>query len=141
METMYAQNKTTTGTPKFKPPKLTTSLGPLKDTIVNIPVQQAEIVIGLPLKIYDAKKVEYTVSSYNFLYRKKVVTEDEQTGKVSPASSMTSNIFKTTPLPGIWVNTIKEQVKSGEELFFFDVIAKDPQGRVMYAPNLKIHVQ
>jgi hypothetical protein len=44
-------------------------------------------------------------------------------------------------MPAIWVTQIKEQVNKGEELYFFDVIAKDAQGRVMYAPNLKIITQ
>ncbi len=125
---------------KFKAPKLYTSLGSFKDS-VNITVEEAENIIALPLKIYDDKKITYTVSSYQFLYRKKGVTEDEKTGKVSPATSMSSSRFKESPLPEIWVSTIREQVKSGEELYFFDVIAKDAQGRVMYAPNLKIMVK
>ena len=39
------------------------------------------------------------------------------------------------------LNKIKEQLKSGEELYFFDVIAKDTLGRVMYASSLKILIQ
>jgi len=127
-------------TQKFKPPKLYTYLGAVKDS-VTIPVDVAENIIGLPLKIYDDKKTEYTVSSYQFLYKKRTVTEDEQTGKVSPATSMVSDRFTVTPLPPVWVTQIKEQVNKGEELYFFDVIAKDAQGRVMYAPNLKIITQ
>lgn len=131
------ERKTTTSNPKFKPPKLTCFLGAFSDS-VNIPTSEAETLIALPLKIYDSKKVEYTISSYNFLYRRKVVTEDEQTGKVSPASSMSAGIFKQTPLPALWIEQVRENLKPGEELFFFDIIAKDSQGRVMYASNLKI---
>jgi hypothetical protein len=129
--------KPVTSTQKFKPPKLYTYLGSYKDS-VSIPVEVAENIIASPLKIYDDKKVEYKVSSYQFLYRKNTVTEDEQSGKVSPASSLVSDRFTATPLPALWVDQVKEQVKPGEELYFFDVIAKDAQGRVMYAPNLKI---
>lgn len=127
-------------TQKFKPPKLHTFLGAIKDS-ATIPVDVAENIIGLPLKIYDDKRTEYTVSSYQFLYKKRTVTEDEKTGQVSPSSSMVSDRFTATPLPEIWINQIKEQVNKGEELYFFDVIAKDAQGRVMYASNLKIITQ
>jgi len=135
-----AQKTTKPAAQKFKPPVLITVLGNYKDS-VSIGVEDAEKIIALPLKIYDANKTAYTVSSYNFLYRRRVVTEDEKTGKVSPASSMSSSMFTTTPLPALWVDQVREKLKPGEELFFFDVVAKDPQGRVMYAPNLKILTQ
>ena len=125
---------------KYKVPKLYTQLGSLRDS-VSISVSEAENIIGQALKISDDKKGVYTVSSYQFLYRKRGVTENEETGKVSPITSIVSSRFKVSPLPGTWINQVKETVKPGEELFFFDVIAKDVQGRVMYAPNLKIMVK
>ncbi len=132
--------KTATVTQKFKPLKLTTQIGTYKDSI-SVPVAVAEILISQPIKVFDENKTELMVSSYQFLYRKRGVTEDEQTGKISPASSVSSDRFKVTPLPGLWINTIKEQLKTGEELYFFDIIAKDAKGRVMYASNLKIMIQ
>ena len=125
---------------KYKVPKLFTQIGGLRDS-VSIPVSEAENIIGQPLKIFDDKKGVYTISSYQFLYRKRGVTENEETGKVTPITSIVSSLFKITPLPDTWLTQVREQVKPGEELFFFDVIAKDAQGRVMYAPNLKIMVK
>ena len=125
---------------KYKVPKLFTQLGGFRDS-VNISVQEAENIIGQPLKIFDDKKGVYTISSYQFLYRKKGVTENEETGKVTPTTNIVSSRFKLTPLPDTWTTQVREQVKPGEEFYFFDVIAKDAQGRVMYAPNLKIMVK
>lgn len=125
---------------KYKVPKLFTQIGGLRDS-VSIPVSEAENIIGQPLKIFDDKKGVYTISSYQFLYRKRGVTENEETGKVTPITSIVSSLFKITPLPDTWLTQVREQVKPGEELFFFDVIAKDALGRVMYAPNLKIMVR
>lgn len=124
---------------KFKPPKLFTQMGGLRDS-VTLKVPEAENIINQPLKIFDDKKGLYTISSYQFLYRRKVVTEDEATGKAIPTSSTVAGTFKVTPMPEIWVNSVKEQVRPGEELYFFDIIAKDAQGRVMYAPDFKIKV-
>jgi hypothetical protein len=124
---------------KFKPPKLFTQMGGFRDS-VTLSVAEAENIINQPLKIFDDKKGLYTISSYQFLYRRKVVTEDETTGKAIPTSSMVASTFKVTPMPEIWVNSVKEQVRPGEELYFFDIIAKDAQGRVMYAPDFKIKV-
>jgi hypothetical protein len=125
---------------KYKVPTLYTQLGGLRDS-VSIPVSEAENLIGKPLKIFDDKKGLYTISSYQFLYRKRGVTEDEESGKVSPVNTIVSSRFKITPLPETWIIQVREQLKAGEELFFFDVIAKDAQGRVMYAPDLKIMVR
>jgi len=124
---------------KFKPPKLFTQMGGFRDS-VTLTVPEAENIINQPLKIFDDKKGLYSISSYQFLYRRKVVTEDETTGQPIPTSSMVAGTFKVTPLPDIWVNSVKEQVRPGEELYFFDIIAKDAQGRVMYAPDFKIKV-
>ena len=125
---------------KTKPPKLYTQLGAYRDS-VTITVAEAEQMVAMQLKIFDDKKTAYTVSSYQLAYRKIGVTEDEQTGKVTPTYTLTSSLFKTTPLPASWMQQLKEQVKPGDELWFFDVIAKDAQGRVMYAPDLKFRIK
>ncbi|MCY7290801.1 MAG: hypothetical protein LH615_01330, partial [Ferruginibacter sp.] len=122
-----------TGFVKFKAPKLTTSLGSFKDTMYIAP-QMADSIIGLSLKVTDAKNVVYSISSYQFLYKKIVTTEDEKTGRTSKTSSIKSSLFKTSPLPNLWLNAVRENLSSGEEFFFFAVTVKDPQGRLMYAP-------
>jgi len=138
--TMQINAQTKPAVIKYKVPPLFTQLGGLRDSIA-IPLNEAENIIGQSLKVFDDKKGSYTISSYQFLYRKRGVTENEETGKVTPMTSIVSSRFKVTPLPEGWVSQVREQLKSGEELFFFDVIAKDAQGRVMYAPNLKIMVK
>jgi len=125
---------------KFKPPKLKCSLGNRSDTVA-VPVDEATLLIARPLVITDDKKTLYTISSYQCLYKSKGVTEDEESGKVSPVTSVVAQVFKTTPLSEVWVRTIAEQLKSGEEISFYDIVVKDPQGHLMFAPNLKLVVQ
>ena len=122
---------------KFKVPKLTTSLGSFRDTSFIAP-QMTDSIIGLSLKVTDVKNVVYILSSYQFLYKKIVTTEDENTGKTSKTSSIKSSLFKTSPLPEMWLNAVRENLNRGEELFFFAIVVKDPQGRIMYAPDLKL---
>lgn len=140
--TAFSQKPATgnTGTQKFKPPKTYSSLGSYKDSS-SITVAEAERIISLPLKIVDDKKMDYKVTSYQFMYKRKAVTEDEKTGKVSPTTSISADRFTASPLPELWIKTIRERVTSGEELFFFDIIVKDNQGRVMYAPNIRLLVK
>ncbi len=131
-----AQTKPAT---KFKPPKLYTQLGSYRDS-VSVSVAEAEQLVGGTLKIFDDKRTVYSISSYQLAYRKIGVTEDEQTGKVTPTYTLVANLFKSTPLPPIWIQQLREQLKPGDELWFFDVVAKDAQGRVMYSSNLKFKV-
>lgn len=129
----YAQTK------KQPRPVLTTLVGQYKDS-VRMSAEEAEKVIALPLRIVDNKKTVYTVASYQFLYRRNVVTEDEQTGKITPTTSIASQRFTSTPLPEYWIKPIMGQLKPGEELWFFDIIVKDPNGKVSFAPDVKIKV-
>jgi hypothetical protein len=130
------------GTPvqKFKPPKLTSSLGTRSDSVI-VSVDEASNLISLPIKVTDDKKNNYTVSTFQCLYRRKGVTEDEVTGKVTPTSSIVAKQFTGSTLSTIWVTTIQQQLQPGEEILFFDIVAKDAQGRLMFAPNIKLKTQ
>ncbi|MEO6406992.1 MAG: hypothetical protein ABIY51_03585 [Ferruginibacter sp.] len=121
-------------------PKISTTLNGIRDSSV-ITVDDAIKFIAMPISILDDKKGVYRISSYMFMYVRKGVTEDEATGKVSPITSNVSAIFKTTPLSPIWIKTIQEQVKPGEELFFVDIIVKDGAGKLFYAPTLRLLVK
>ena len=128
------------GVQKFIPPKLTSMLGIRTDTAL---VYREEVLqlITLPLRVTDDKKGIYTIASYQVMYKKRAVTEDELTGKAIPTTSTTSAVFRTTPLSPIWIKILTEQIRAGEELYFFDIVAKDAQGRMMFAPELKIKVK
>ncbi len=125
---------------KYKPPKLTSSLGIRVDSALVF-TEEAVQLINLPLKITDDKKNNYTVSSYQVMYKRRAVTEDEESGKVTPITSSVAELFRETPLPALWKNILTQQLKPGEELFFFDIIVKDVQGRLMFAPDLKIKIK
>ncbi len=126
---------------KFKPPKLTTTFGAHSDSVITLSVDEALQVVSLPLTITDAKKNAYTISSYQCMYKRIAVTEDETSGKVTPVSSIVADVFKATPLPEIWKRIITEQLKAGEEIYFFDIVVKDAQKRLMFAPNVKLIIQ
>lgn len=121
----------------IKPPKLFTSLGVATDSMV-FPVEQVNGLIANPLTVRDAAGKTLQVTYYQFLYRRRAVTEDPATGKILPTTSLASDDFTTTPLPPTWIKLIRQDLVKGEELFFFDIIVKDAAGQRFYAPNLKI---
>jgi len=122
-------------------PKLKIALGSRSDSVLTVSVDETIDLINKPLTVTDDKKAVYAIASYQCLYRRKAVTEDEESGKVSPVSSMVAQTFKTTPLSAIWIKTISEQLKAGEEIFFFDIVVKSADGRLMFAPHLKLVVR
>ncbi len=125
---------------KFSPPRLTSMLGIRKDTVA-VYVEEAVQLVKLPLKITDDKKNTYTISSYRLMYKRRAVTEDEATGKVTPVISNVSDLFRETPLPALWIKILTEEMRPGEELHFFDIVARDAQGRFMFAPELLIQIK
>ncbi len=128
------------GFQKYTPPKLTCMLGIRRDS-ATVVLEEALQLVKLPLRITDDKKGIYTISSYQAMYKRRAVTEDEKTGKASPIISTVIDNFRTTPLSPIWIKVLTEQLRSGEELYFFDIVVKDAQGRLMFAPELRIKVK
>ena len=126
---------------KNKLPVVKTFLGKFSGVANDCSAEQATQLITQPLRITDDKNVEYKLSSYQFSYKRNGVTEDEVTGKVSPQTDIAADRFTVTPLPEIWQSNIKESLHKGEELFFFDVIVFDKQGKLFFAPELKIIIQ
>ncbi|MFM6924823.1 MAG: hypothetical protein ACKOU7_04925 [Ferruginibacter sp.] len=130
------------GFQKYTPPKLTTMLGIRSGDSVSVVVEEALQLITLPLKITDDKKNVYTISSYQALYKRRGVTESEDmSGKTAPAYTTHIENFKSTPLSPIWIKSLSEQLRTGEELYFFDIVVKDAQGRLMFAPDLRIKIK
>jgi hypothetical protein len=132
--------KSTSSFIKFKPPVVKTFLG-RNEKETTVTVDEANQLVTLPLKIADDKNNAYTISSYQFLYKKKSVIENEETGRKEIAFTNTAGIFKTTPLPKVWQDNISGGIQKDEELYFFDVIVNDKQNRKFFAPNLKIIVK
>lgn len=130
---------TITKVAKFKPPVVKTFLGRNNQT-AEVTVDEANQLINLPLKITDEKNVAYTISSYQFMYKKKSVIQNEESGKKEIVFTTVADLFRITPLPQIWRKNIGGTVQKGEELYFFDIIVKDKLGRNFYAPELKIKV-
>jgi hypothetical protein len=125
---------------KFKPPTVKSFLG-RNTKSANITIEEANQLLSLPLKITDDKNVSYKISSYQFLYKKKSVIENEETGRRETVFTTVADRFKSTPLPAVWINNIAGGLKKDEELFFFDIIVTDKLNRKFFAPDLKIKIQ
>lgn len=138
---LHAQDKVTiVKGPKFKPPVVQTSLG-LHHNGDMVTADEAVRLVALPLEITDKSGVSYAVDTYRFLYRQKNYFRDEETGRPDSTFSIVADRFSATPLPEIWIDNIRARLQKGEQLYFFDIIVKDKQGRIFFAPEIKITVQ
>ena len=126
---------------KFKPPSVKSFLGKFTGVAGTCSASEGTQVATLPLKITDDKNNSYPVYSYQFAYKRIGITEDEETGKTSPQSDIAADRFTTTPLPPIWQKNITDGLHSGEELYFFDIIVFDKQGRRFFAPEIQITIR
>jgi hypothetical protein len=130
---------TITSVKKFKPPVVKSFLGRNTKT-TDVSIDEANQLLSLPLRVTDDKNIQYTISSYQFLYRKKSVIENEQTGRKETVFTTVADIFKSTPLPEIWIKNIAGGLQKDEELYFFDIIVTDKLNRKFFAPDLKIRI-
>lgn len=135
---LFSQQESTTT--KFKPPVVKTYLGTRAGT-VKVEKQEAAQLAGLPLKVTDDKGAEYRLRYYQFVYKRKDSFENLKTGRPEVVYNTVGQSFYETPLPKVWVDNIRRQLKAGEELYFFDLLAEDKSNKTFYAPNLKIIVK
>lgn len=139
--TSLASNAQVVKVAPFKPPVVKSTLGKNGNNAL-ITADEAKRIIGMPLLIADNSNTVYTIDSYQFLYKRKNVIEDEKTGKKATAFTTVSDLFKATPLPPVWVNNISGgHLQKDEELYFFDIVVKDAQGRKFFAPDLRLKIQ
>ncbi len=138
---LFAQNKETiTKEPKFKPPVVKTYLG-VNQNGAEVTLDEGTQLVGLPLKITDEKNNQYPVVSYQFLYRQKSYILNDETGKKEKVFTISADRFKETPLPKLWVDIIRQRLQPEEQLYFFDIVVKDKEGRDFFAPEIKITIK
>ena len=125
---------------KFKPPVVTTTLGIIENG-ASVTADEASQLVGLPLKITDGKKNVYKIDSYQFLYRKKSFIQNEETGKVQSTFTIQSARFDSSPFPKIWMDNLQNGFQKDEQLYFFDIVVIDREGRRFFAPELKITIK
>ena len=107
----------------------------------EVTLDEGTQLIGLPLKITDEKNNQYPVVSYQFLYRQKSYILNDETGEKEKVFTISADRFQETPLPKLWVDNIRQRLQPEEQLYFFDIVVKDKEGREFFAPEIKITIK
>jgi len=126
---------------KFNPLTVKTYLDKFSGKNNKATVDEAKQAIAASIIIIDDKKFAYKLSSYQFAYTRWGAVEDEVTKQVTQKSTISADRFNSTPLPSIWFDNVTLNLHSGEELYFYDIIAFDKEGKRFFAPEIKIVIQ
>lgn len=136
----YGQQTTIPVKTPFKPPVVKTYIG-IRSGNDTVHLEEATQLVKLPLVVKDEKGSVYKLVNYRLLYKKKGYVENLQTGKPELHYTTVASRFDDSPLPKVWSDNIQLTLKSGEELFFFEILVSDANGRKFYAPDIKLIIR
>ncbi len=114
--------------------------GPIK----NGEALSAQVVSTLPapLLVKDNEGTVYTVSGFRINYSFKSTYKDEETQQTKSVKDFrVMDINKSNKLTIDWIESIKDNIKSGDQILFNKILFRNASGKLQYAPDLKIAVQ
>jgi len=133
-----AQNK-----PSVKPgakaktviPKITMSIGGLKGGDIS-PETLAKIVDSA-LVAKDENANTYSIIRFRLFYKFKSTYQDEDSGQKKSSDDMrTSDFTNTSVLPQLWRESIKDNIKKGDEMILDNIIVVLKNGSKIMAPKI-----
>ena len=132
---VYAQEKT-----PLKPPTLQSFWGYYKAGTHSL--ESVHSMIDTALWVIDDQKQYYQLRSFRINYFSFDQYEDEATGKIKNTRNLVSKEFReTNMLSDLWKKSIHESLKPKDEILIDLISVKDKQGRIFYAPDIKITVR
>ena len=102
----------------FRPPTLHTSMGAYRDS-AQVPYEQMKNLVSQPLIVKDSASNIYQITSFQVIYRRLGVTENEKTKKILPSYTFANARFSQNTLSELWQKIIREDCKPTESLHFF----------------------
>ncbi|NSL91085.1 hypothetical protein ECE50_029955 [Chitinophaga sp. Mgbs1] len=122
-----------------KPAKLRSSWGIfLSDTL---PKNEVVKLLDSALTVRDEKNNKYAVISFAFTYEQHTPYLNDTTGMPAIYKDFTGDNFRSSALPPLWSNRLKETLQSGDVLYFDNIIIRYAEEKYYMAPALRIHVK
>lgn len=139
----FSQNKKKVDTKPIvvaAPLMYTSVWGPIK----NGEALSAQVVSTLPapLLVKDNTGVAYSVSGFRINYSFKSTYKDEETQQAKSIKDFrVMDINHSNKLTSDWIESIKDNIKPGDQILFNKILFRNASGKLQYAPDLKITVQ
>lgn len=125
---------------KGKVPVITASIGGM--TSGKYGVGAAKILIDSNLVLKDEKGQKYVINRCSFMYKRKMTYTDEESGqKRITWEYLAKELRNGEQLDKFWRDTIKEDLKVGEELIFEKILADSKKGYMIPVKGLSITVK
>ncbi|SEW53600.1 hypothetical protein [Chitinophaga arvensicola] len=122
-----------------RPAKLRSSWGIyLSDTL---PKSEVIKLLDSALIVRDEKNIKYPVLSFAFTYEKHEPFLNDTTGQPGVYKDFTGDNFKAAALPAAWSKHLKDNLQTGDVLYFDQIIIKYAEEKFYQSPALKITVK
>ena len=113
--------------------------GPVKSGVVS--ASQIKATAQAPILVRDNNKGVYEVIGFRISYVFKGSAKDEQSGEIKSVNDLrVSDFNNTSTLPAQWFESIRDNVKEGDQIIFSKIIFKNSSGKRMLAPEIRITV-
>jgi len=113
--------------------------GPIKSGVVS--ASQIKASAQAPILVRDNNKGVHQVIGFRISYVFKGSTKDEQSGEIKSVNDLRVGDFNdTNTLSAPWFESIRDNVKEGDQIIFSKIIFKNSSGKRMLAPEIRITV-
>lgn len=137
---LSAQNKNKKpATSALSLPKIVVSIG--NTTGGNISAESLSKIVDSALTAKDANGNHYAIVRFRVLYKFKSTYQDQNTSEKKVTDDMrTNNFANTSVMPELWRQSIKDNIKSGDEMIIDEIIVKLKNGSKIMAPSITLKV-
>ena len=113
--------------------------GPVKSGVVS--ASQIKATAQAPILVRDNNKGVYEVIGFRISYLFKGSAKDEQSGEIKSVNDLrVSDFNNTSTLSAPWFESIKDNVKHGDQVIFSKILFKTPVAKRLLAPDIRITV-
>lgn len=120
-------------------PKVTVSIGGYKGG--DITSNLLSTIVDSSVVVRDSKGTTYQLVRFRVLYKFKSTYDDPETGQKKKSDDMRVNDFSNTAVMSeLWRQSIKDNVKAGDEIIFDNIIIRLKNGTKLMAPKVAFKV-
>ena len=129
--------KKTAVTKEVQPLTYKSSWGPIYSGKALI--AQISAITPAAIMVKDNNGVFYSVVSFRINYMFKGSYRDDETQEVKIVNDLrVGDFYDTAQLPTVWVESIQQNIKSGDVILFSKIMFRNKAGKLQIAPELKI---
>ena len=107
----------------------------------NILAAQIIAIAPAVINVKDNKGQLYQVTNFRINYSFKSTYKDEETGQTKTIKDLRVNDFSNTnALTAAWIESIKDNIKPGDQIIINKILFRNKEGKLMVAPDIRITV-